>query len=55
MFKNHVHLFEFTAWSCSNAFSYVHIYMGKVYGGKRNFVMRYIRDHGNKGQCNYES
>lgn len=37
------------------AFSYVHVYMGKVYGGKRNFVMRYIRDHGNKGQCNYES
>lgn len=32
-----------------------YMYMGKVYGGKRNFIMRYIHDHGNKGQCNYES
>lgn len=35
--------------------TYMYMYMGKVYGGKRNFVMRYIRNHENKGQCNYES
>lgn len=32
-----------------------YMYMGKVYGGKRNFIMRYIHDHGDKGQYNYES
>lgn len=36
IFKNHVHLFELTEGSCSNAFSYM--YIGKVYGGKWNFV-----------------
>lgn len=44
IFKNHVHLFELTEGSCSNAFSYM--YIGKVYGGKWNFVnaIRGIRD-----------
>lgn len=49
MFKNYVYLFEFIVWFCLNVFFYVYVYMGKVYGGKWNFVMCYICDYGNKG------